>query len=405
MPSMHSLSVGLWIRTGGRYETKKNQGIAHFMEHMLFKGTKNRSCQNLKQAIEEKGGVFNAFTSEEVVCYYVKILSRHLSTAIDVLADMVLNPLFNKEDVEKERMVIFEEIRMYLDLPMQHVYDLLDELIWPGHSLGLSLLGTYETVKKIKRADLIERKEKFHTPSNLVAVACGDVSHKSFVNMVDSYFKKYRLSKRVSSKKATAATLCPRTNLYNKDTEQTHLCLGVKGLSRRDPQRFGLGLLNIILGGNMSSRLFNEIREKRSLAYEIGSSVKLFSDTGVLIVHAGVDNKKIVDAVSVIMKELKKIRDNLVTKNEFNMAKEYFRSGLLMGLEGTMANMLFLGEQMTTVNNVVTQAEALRELDKVNIEMINKVARRLFIDKNLKLAVIGPQETKKKKALEGLLYF
>ncbi len=401
-PDAHSLSVGLWIRTGGRYETLKNQGISHFMEHMLFKGTKNRSCQQIKQAIEEKGGAFNAFTSEECVCYYVKILSRQLTLACDVLSDMVLNSVFNDKEIEKERKVIFEEIRMYLDLPMQYVHDLLDELLWPDHPLGLPLVGNYDIVGAISRRDLKAQKDIFYVPNNIIAVACGNINHDEFVAAMNKAFGKRRPVKQPAFKRAPKSIGIRRSSFFHKDTEQTHLCLGLKGLSRKDPLRFGLALLNIILGGNMSSRLFNEIREKRSLAYEIGSSTKSYSDTGSFFIHAGVDNRKIKEAVLIMIRELGKARRHLVTKKELSMAKECFKSGLLMALENTMSNMLFFGEQSSITGKITTKDKILDEVGKVDVGMIKEVATKLFYPEALKLAVIGPQTDREKLELESL---
>ena len=402
---MHSLAVGLWVKTGGRYETEQSQGISHFMEHMLFKGTNKRSCQQLKRAIEQKGGVFNAFTSEECVCYYVKILSENLNLACDVLSDMVLDPALRAKEIEKERKVIFEEIRMYLDLPGQYVHELLDALIWPDHPLGMSLLGTYDTVKAIQRSDLIRQKRLSHRSNNIIAVCSGNIEHDFFVKTMERLFRRQRPAKPVSFKRANAVSPTQRTNFYHKDTEQTHLCLGVRSLGRRHPERYALAMLNIVLGGNMSSRLFNEIREKRSLAYEIGSSVKQYFDTGAFLVHAGVDNKRIKDAISVIMKELKKIKDSPITKKEFDMAREYYRSGLLMMLEDNMSNMLFLGEQMTGIGRIYTKDKILREIEKVDIDMVRRVAVKLFNDRSLKLAVIGPQGEEERRRIEELLHF
>ena len=401
-PDAHSLSVGLWIRTGGRYETTKNQGISHFMEHMLFKGTKNRSCQQIKQAIEVKGGAFNAFTSEECVCYYVKILSHRLSLACDVLSDMVLNSVFNEEEIEKERKVIFEEIRMYLDLPMQYVHDLLDELLWPEHPLGLPLVGTYDTVGAINRKALLAQKMNFYAPNNIIAVACGNVTHDQFVSEIKKSFDKKKPVKQPVFKKAPISIGARQVKFFHKATEQTHLCLGVKGLSRKHPLRYGLALLNIILGGNMSSRLFNEIREKRSLAYEIGSSAKSYSDTGSFFIHAGIDNKKLKQAVSIMIKELGKAKKYLVNKRELNMAKEYFKSGLLMALESTMLNMLFLGEQASISERIQTKDQILKDIKKVDADMIKDAATKLFSPRSLKLAVIGPQMDKEALEIERL---
>jgi len=391
LADVESLAIGIWIKTGGRYEHKGNHGISHLMEHMLFKGTKNRSCQALKRSIESKGGSFNAFTSEENVCYYIKILRNRLLLACEVLADMVLNPALRKEDIEKEKRVIFEEIRMYLDLPMQYVHDLLDSLIWPQHPLGLPLVGTYETVESITRKDLAIQREQFYAPNNMVAVACGDIDHENLTGIMKGLFDKEKIIKQPIIKKPGPCANEASIKFIHKDTEQTHLCLGVRGVSSNNPQRYALSLLSIVLGGNMSSRLFNEIREKRSLAYEIGTSLKTYSDTGSFFIHAGIDNKKLQKAVSVMIAELEKIKKNLVTKREFAMAKEYFKSGLLMAMESTMSNMIFLGDQITSARKIQTKETILKAIDRVTPFDIQKIAQRLFIKGALKLALIGPQ--------------
>jgi len=334
----------------------------------------------------------------------VKTLSQHLDLAADVLSDMILNSSLRKEDIEKERRVIFEELRMYLDLPMQHVHDLLDELIWPEHPLGRSLLGTYKTIGAVQRNDLLRLKDQFHRPNNIIVACCGNVDHDHFIETIDALFKRCRSRKIAPFKKTGPALPKLRTNFYHKATEQTHICLGVRALSRRHPQRYALSLLSTILGGNMSSRLFNEIREKRSLAYEIGTSIKQYADTGSFFIHAGIDNRKVKEAISVIMGELKKIKKASVTKREFSMAKEYYKSGLLMSLEHTMSSMLFLGEQIASVGKIDTMEKILQDLDKVDIDMVNQVADRLFSDRSLKLAIIGPQDEKAKAEIEGLLH-
>lgn len=398
-----SLSLGLWIKTGGRYETLNNQGISHFMEHMLFKGTKRRSCKEIKQAIEEKGGSFNAFTAEECVCYYVKILSQHLSIASDVLSDMVLNSAFRRDEIERERKVIFEEIRMYLDLPMQYVHDLLDELLWPDHPLGLPLIGTYETVGSINREGLNAQKDMFYAPNNMIAVACGNIDHNELVDAMSRVFNRRKPVKQPRCKGVAAYKNAKQSRFMHKDTEQTHLCLGARGVSRKDPLRYALSLLNIILGGNMSSRLFHEIREKRSLAYEIGTTLKSYSDTGSFLIHAGVDSRKLKDAVSIMVRQLRRTKRQAVSKRELEMAKECFKGGLLMAMESTMSRMLFLGEQLLIGGKIFTKDEIITRVDKVDAGALRYVANKLFKPDQLRLAVIGPHSEEERLKAEKIL--
>ncbi len=405
MPNTNSLALGFWIKAGGRYEPKNLQGISHFLEHILFKGTKTRDYRQLKEAVEGVGGIFNAFTSEEYTCYYIKIVSDYLERAVTILSDMVLNPLLDKKEINKERNVIVEELRMYMDLPNQYVSELLDELLWPEHPLGRSLLGTYDTLSAIKRRDLIRYKEKYHVSSNIIAVACGNIEHDAIVKLLEKTFKGKARKAGTGFKKAKKTQTSPKINFYHKDTEQTHICLGVHGLDRLHPDRYAQSILNVILGGNMSSRLFNEVREKRCLAYEIGSGVKEYLDAGALYVHAGVDNNKTVEAVSVIISELKKLRNRRVTKEELTQAKEYYKGRLLMSLEDPIFNMLFLGEQITSARRLFTKDGIIAGIEKVDFDDIKRIANALFVNNSLNMALIGPQEKKDKQTIEKKFKF
>lgn len=405
MSNTSSLAIGFWLKTGGRYEPKTLQGISHFLEHILFKGTKNRDCRQLKESVEGVGGAFNAFTSEEYTCYYIKIVSRYLELAVDILSDMVLNPLFEEKEINKEKNVIIEELRMYMDLPAQYVHELLDELLWPNHPLGRSLLGTHHTISAIKRKDLIQYKGKHHIPSNIIIVACGDIEHDAVVALLQKAFQGMVTKPGAGFKKVKKAQRISKINFYHKKTEQTHISLGVHGLNRLDPDRHAQSILNLILGGNMSSRLFNEVREKRCLAYEIGSGIKEYIDAGALYVHAGVDNKKVSEAVSVVISELIKLKNKRVTKVELTQAKEYYKGRLLMGLEDAMFNMLFLGEQIASTGKLFTKDGIVAGIDKVDFDDIKKVAKALFINNSLNMAIIGPQEKKDKVTIEKKFRF
>lgn len=405
MPNMHSMSLGLWVRTGGRYEREDLQGISHFLEHMLFKGTKTRDYKQLKEEIEGVGGIFNAFTSEEYTCYYIKIISKYLERAVNVLSDMLLNPSFEKKEIDKERNVIIEEIRMYMDLPNQYVHELLDALLWPNHPLGRSLLGTFTTVTGMKRDDLIAYKEKYHAPSNVIAVACGDIEHDNIVNMLQKEFEHKATQLNAAFNKVKKIQKIPQINFYNKDTAQTHLCLGVHGLDRLNPDRYAQSILNVILGGNMSSRLFNEVREKRCLAYEIASGTKEYIDAGSLFVHAGVDNHKAADAIPVIVNELMKLKEKYVEEKELLQAKEYYNGQLLMALEDTMSNMLFLGEQMASIGKIFTKDEIVAEVEKINFDDLKRVAKKIFVNDSLNMAIIAPKGQIEKNKIEKSFEF
>jgi predicted Zn-dependent peptidase len=403
MEQMKSVSLGIWINVGGRYENKRNAGISHFLEHLLFKGSKRYSGKEIKESIEGVGGSLNGFTSEEFTCYLVKVVGKYLNQSLNVLSDMVINPKLTSQDIEKERGVIKEEIKMYRDLPMHYVHELLNQLLWPEQPLGMNLAGTLETISQIKRKDILKYKEKFYNPQNLVVACAGPIKDKELLREVDKHFSNIPSGKKSQFQKARMSQDKPQTNLYFKDTEQTHISLGTHSFRRDHPDKYTLGLLHIILGGNMSSRLFQEVREKRGLAYEISTHIKWFQDAGAFTIDAGVDNKRIIQALKVILQELKKIKKFSVNKSEFLRAKEYYTGQLLLALEDTMEHMFWIGESTVSLDKVYTLEEVLQELEQVKIEDIKRVANKIFRNKGLNLALIGPITDKEKLKIEGVL--
>jgi len=280
MLDRESIGLGVWVKAGSRFENKNNQGIAHFLEHLIFKGSKKYSCQKIKQSIEGVGGSLNGFTGEEFCCYFVKIPYKYLNLALDILLDMVLNPLLKEEDIQKEKKVVMEEIKLYYDLPQNFVHQLLDELLWPDHPLGRNILGTYETIDRITHDSLFLFKNSHYNPSNIAISACGNLKHKEILEKVKGVFDLSKIDKKNKFKKVPHYSERLSIKISKRDIEQTHLALGFRGLSRNDPRRYILTLLHIILGANMSSRLFNEVREKKALAYDIGTQVQFFLDSG-----------------------------------------------------------------------------------------------------------------------------
>lgn len=390
MPQRDSLSIGVWINAGGRYESAREGGISHFLEHLLFKGTLKRSAEEIKEAIEGRGGAMNGFTSEEFTCYLVKVLGRDMGTALDVLSDMVLKPRLSPKDIEKERTVIKEEIKMYLDLPSHHVHDLVVEILWPEQPLGRNLAGTVETVSAITTEDIRGYKSRFYNPSNIVVAACGNMGHRDFFDACEKYFKSAPKGRKSAFKKAIEKQEKPQLKILSKETEQTHLAMGVHAFGRNDPDRHTLTLLHIILGGNMSSRLFRELREKRGLVYEIGTHAKKFYDTGAFLISAGLDTKKVVRSLDLMTKEIKRIKTKPVGKDEFERAKEFYRGQLLLGLEDTADHMLWMGEYMSADGKIPAPSEILGKIDKITPDDLMRVAKRIFNNAGLNLALIGP---------------
>ncbi len=385
-----SLAVGIWISTGSRNEVPEYLGISHYLEHLVFKGTKNYSCQQIKESIEGKGGSINAFTGEEATCYLVKLPAKYLGLAMDILSDMVLNPLLPEAEIEKERTVILEEIKMYKDLPQSYVYELLDELLWPEQPLGRSVLGTVDSVNRIKRADLDGYRKRYYTAPNIVVSAAGLLDHAKFSKIAAGKFSGLKEASRNIFAPAYIEQSEPQAKIFPKETEQTHFVVGFHGFSRDHKLKYALGLLNVILGGNSSSRLFEEIREKRGLAYEIGTGVKRLKDTGAFVVHAGVDNNKVTQALKLIFTQLRRAKAETVSLSEFTRAKDFFLGQLMLALEDSMDRMLWIGESTTSLDKTYSLKEVIREVNKVKINELREAAKLIFKKENLNLALIGP---------------
>ncbi len=390
MPARESAALGIWIKVGGRFETGANKGISHFLEHLLFKGTKKYSCRRLKESIEGIGGSLNGFTSEELTCYLVKVPANHINTGLDILSDMVINPALPTQEIEKEKTVILEELKMYKDLPQSYVYELLDELLWPKQPLGWPIIGTVESVKSIDRKALADFKQKHYTASNIVVSACGNLKFDKLERGIKKIFSNPKKDKSNTFLPAKEKQSEPGLKVFHKDTEQTHMALGFRGFRREHPLKHALGMLHIILGANMSSRLFNKLREERGLAYEIGTLVKRFQDTGAFVVHAGIDNRKVSEAIQLVLSELSKIKGNLVTDGEFKRAKEFYTGQLKLALEDTLEHMLWIGETTLLLDRTFSLNEIVAEVSRVDRESVREVARQIFSKENINLSLIGP---------------
>jgi predicted Zn-dependent peptidase len=392
MEGRDSIGLAIWVRVGSRHERKKVTGISHYVEHMLFKGTKQRTTRKIKEEIEGIGGSMNAFTGEECTCYFVKIPKQYFEASFDVLQDMVNDSILKAIEIEKERTVIVEEIKMYLDQPSSHVHELISELLWPDQPLGWPIAGTIKSVCDIERRDLVNHVRSFYHPNNLLVTACGDVTHQEVLDLTEKHFqnrKKKAPSKfskaRVKSRKKKSKTL-----FLNKKTEQTHFVLGFHGLPRAHPDRYRLAVLNVILGGNMSSRLFEELREQRGLAYEIRSGLSFFEGAGSLTISAGVEPKKAAQSIRVIMRELTKLKRKEVSKSELRRAKDYFLGQMSLGLEDTLDNILWYGERVLYGGPVPDINEIRNQIEHVSVSELKRIATQIFQRKDIHLALIGP---------------
>ena len=390
MPHMESVSLGIWTGIGGRFENKRLQGVSHFIEHLLFKGTKKRSAAQISRAIEGVGGQINAYTAEEYTCYLVKVRGKYQKLALEVLWDMIMNPLLAPADIDKERHVVKEEIHMIIDHPAYYAGEILHELLWPGNPLGRLLLGTEKSVEKMSYSDIRNFKEAHYFPGNMVVSAAGQIDLEQLIEDTKRYTAWMQKGHRPKMKVFTAGQKEPVARIVPRKTEQTHICIGMRAVARDDPDRYAVKLLSIIVGENMSSRLFQVIREKHGLSYDINSSVNYFRDTGGFTVSSGVKTRQIDKFFKLVFRELKRIKKNGVSEGELARAREYYEGQLAMGFEKTMARMLWLGEGLLTVGKVPEIKTVIEKIRKITGEDIIRLAGKIFNRNNVNAAIVGP---------------
>lgn len=391
MPSVQSASIGLWAGVGGRHEPAAACGISHFIEHMLFKGTASRSARQISMAVEGVGGHLNAFTQEECTCYYAQVPFDHAWRAFAVLADMYLNAEFNGQELDRERGVIIEEIMMYRDEPPHHVQDLLTEALWRGHPLGRPISGSPETVRRISRADMLKYRERCYTGRNTVAAFAGRVEHKACVAAVERWLSELPPGKRASFRPAAAGMPQDDVRIVGRDVEQSHAAIGVRIFGRNDPRRFPLSVLNTILGGNMSSRLFQRLRERHGFAYSVHSSVQLLADSGALVIEAGLDRKRAAKALTMAVAELSRLVRSEPGRAELKRAKDFIIGQIRLGLESTSRQMLWIGENLVSRDRFVPPAELVEKIEAVDARAVREVARDIFTRNRISLAIVGPE--------------
>jgi len=393
MPHMRSASATIWIGAGSRYEPPDVNGVSHFIEHMLFKGTPKRDS-NLKisATIEGVGGAINGFTNKETTCFLVKVPSESFGLGIDVLADMVLHSLFDPEAFERERGVVIEEIKMVRDRPDSWVHVLLDEMMWPGHPLGRSVAGTEEVIRSLSREKVMDYFDSLYQPANMVISVAGKVGAGDVREAVAREFGTRSGGKRRDYAPAKPASRGPVAKIERRDTKQANLALGLPGYERLHERRYVLEILNVILGWGMSSRLFQEVRVKRSLAYSVGYQYSAHLDTGIVRVYAGVDPGRGADTVRVILEQLARMRDERVGDDELRKAKDFYKGSLALRLEDTLNLALRNGEHVVLTGKIMPVDEVLARVEAVTADDIAEVARDLFKKENLHLAAVGPFE-------------
>ncbi len=375
MNDTNSVAVGVFVKVGSRDEPNSKKGLSHFFEHMVFKGTKRFSCKKIKISIEGVGGYLNAFTSKEVTCFYAKVPSNYQNKTLEILLDMTQNPLLREEDLEKERKVIFEEIKMHIDLPSSYVFSLNEKEIFKGSSLEADIIGDFETVSRIEREDLLKHKEKFYTPSNMVISVAGNLNKKEIKEFLMDKIKRER-KKSVRFKKEEFKNKKSLV-LEKREINQVHLIISFLGLSRLNPQRFLQEMLHVILGANMSSRLFEKIREKRGLVYEVSSFTRKYKDIGLFGIHLATAPQKVTKAIDLVLKELENIKTD-IKDSELKRAKDYLWGNFLIGLDSISERMLYMGDSVVYENRIPTLDEIKKKMDEITLEDVKKFSKDIF---------------------------
>jgi predicted Zn-dependent peptidase len=403
MQHTQSVSIVICVGAGSRYESKELAGVSHFIEHLPFKGTENwPTARAVSEAIEGVGGVMNASTDREMTVFWIKVARLHYKTAFAVLMDMVLHPRLDPDEVEKEREVIQEELRMTYDQPSYRVDLLIDEAMWPDQAMGRDVGGTLETVAGIQQKDIREYMHQQYNPANTVVAVAGNVTHEEVVDMLAETTKDWKPLESLDWEPAVDNTEGPLVRIERRRSDQTHLCLGVAGMSLSHPDRYAFNLMNTILGDGMSSRLFLNLREEQGLAYDVQSTTSNYRDTGALVVYCGVEPSKTNDAVKTIVQEFQGMHE-VPSEQELNKAREYSKGRLLLRMEDTRAVASWLGAQELLQNSVSTPEEVVSFLDAVEPSDIARVATDLLNDEKMRLAVVGPRGGV--KALTGMLRF
>lgn len=393
MEHVHSASITFLFDVGSRYEPSGRAGISHFIEHMLFKGTERRpEPMMITSEIEEVGGMINAATGRESTTYWVKIPATHIARAFDVLADIVRNSSIPEIELERERSVIVEEIRGVNDTPDDLVHDLIDEVIWPNQGIGRPVLGNLEAIQAITRDDLVTFINRFYRPDRMVIAAAGDVDHEQLVKMADAWFGDLGPGNGDVCEPARKVDDQPRIHVVNRSTEQAHLCVGHAAISYRDPRRYAQSMIDSVLSSGMSSRLFQEIRERRGLVYAVYGYFRQYADAGQGVVYAGTDLHRVEETIAAIVGELQKISQQRVSNEELSRNKELAKGRILIGLEDSRAVASWIGGQELTHGEIKTPEEVMELIDAVTVEDMGSLAEEIYRENPLHLVLIGPYD-------------
>lgn len=388
MPGVSSVAIGFWIKTGSRFEETEEAGISHLIEHLLFKGTTKRDARQIAESIEEVGGQLNAFTSKEYTCFYIRVLEEYLPLAVDVLSDMLFNSLFSEEAINREKGVVAEELSMYEDTPDDIIHDYFSQAIWDGHPLGRPIIGTMDSLSAINRDKLLSYYKRYYTPSNLVVALAGKFQHREAVDLLESALS------HLSGEKEEIQLAPPQTRIVEKnifrDLEQLQICMGVQGVSLYDENLYHQQLLNNILGGGASSRLFQSIREERGLAYSIYSYNLSFLDCGLFIIYAGTNPANYQEVLDLSRGEIQSIIDSGISTQEMQRAKTQAKGSLLLAQESVLNRMHRLGKTELIHQRFVTVDEVLEKVNKLTEADLQSFAQKLFDSEQMTITILGP---------------
>jgi predicted Zn-dependent peptidase len=389
MPHVRSVSIGVWLTRGSRHEPGERAGIAHFVEHMLFKGTDARSAEDIAQAIDSIGGQLDAFTAKEYAAYYIKVLDDHLPLAVDLLSDIVLRPAFPADEIEREKKVILEEFKMVEDTPDDLVHEVFTEHFWEGHPLGRPILGTREAVQALTRDAIRDYFGSAYAAGNIVISAAGNIEHARVRDLVLQAFA--RLPRAGADPGEHPPTVVPQVIVRTKDIEQSHVCIGTNGYPQHHDDRYVSYILNTVLGGPMSSRLFQNIREKRGLAYSVFSSLSSYRDAGALTIYAGCGADQVDQVIDLVVEELRAIKSAPAPEAELRRAKDHLKGSLMLSLENTASRMSHLARQEIYFDRYFSLDETLEGVERVTSADMQRVASDLFANGSLGVTVLGPK--------------
>lgn len=388
IPYLKSITLGVWVNAGSRIESEKLSGISHFIEHMLFKGTKNRTSKEIASTIDNLGGQINAFTSKECTCYYVKLLDEHIDIGLDILSDMFLNPLFDKEDIEKERQVILEELKMYEDSPEDLVYDLLMEGVYKTDALGGNIIGTKESLDNMNREIISDYFKKYYVASNSVISISGNFKFEEIVKLIEEKFK--NLNKGDVDIEITTPEFHPCFIAKNKETEQVNLAISLKAIPLEDREdAYALSIINNIFGGSISSRLFQNIRENKGLVYSIYSAPSLYRKSGELGVYASMSNENLKKVYNLVLEEIDNIRENHLTEEEIRESKEQLKGSYILGLESTSSRMMSIGKSMLLTKKVKDPNDIIESINNIEKARIDLIIDKVFNKENIGICIVG----------------